>query len=369
MYLNFKLKQNKVNPTRNMMKTTLNKQRIKYIDAMRGFTMMLVVFGHVMLTSFNLGGYNSVIGSFFLTFRMPMFFFISGYIAYKSSDNWNFSFFLKLFKKKAFVQIVPAFLFFSLFTLSYSHNFQALPYQVLNYGFGNFWFTFVLFEMFCIYFITSLISKYTKHWIVDISLVICSILGILWLITSNREGGYNNILCIENLAKHIQFFTFGILCKKYNEQFLALINNDKIRAIIILVFILGFYFYYDNYLKNNFSIIYSFNHDILIRYAGLLTIFIFFISKKEFFDENNKISKTLQFIGTRTLDIYLLHNFFIPTIPYITTYIQSTNMMIIQLFLSLTISIMVISICLICSEIIRTSNILAHWCFGVTRDK
>lgn len=351
------------------MNITLDKKRIKYIDAMRGFTMLLVVFGHVMLTSFNLGGYNSVIGSFFLTFRMPMFFFISGYIAYKSSDNWNFSFFLKLLKKKAFVQIVPAFLFFTLFTLSHSHNFQTLSYQILNYGFGGYWFTFVLFEMFCIYFLASLISKYIKHWIVDILLAICSILGILWLITSDREGSLNNLLCIENLTKYMQFFTFGILCKKYNKQFLALIDNEKIKAIIISVFILGYYFYYDNNLKNNFSIIYSFNHDILIRYAGLLTVLIFFISKKEFFDENNKVSKTLQFIGTRTLDIYLLHYFFIPTIPYITTYIQPTNMMIIQLFLSLTISIMVISVCLICSEIIRTSDILAHWCFGVTPKK
>lgn len=58
-------------------------ERIRYIDALRGFTMLLVVFGHVMMFTFGIGGYNSVIGSFFLTFRMPMFFFISGYIAYK----------------------------------------------------------------------------------------------------------------------------------------------------------------------------------------------------------------------------------------------------------------------------------------------
>ena len=51
-------------------------ERIRYIDALRGFTMLLVVFGHVMMTTFGIGGYNTVIGCFFLTFRMPMFFFM-----------------------------------------------------------------------------------------------------------------------------------------------------------------------------------------------------------------------------------------------------------------------------------------------------
>lgn len=54
------------------------KLRINYIDALRGFTMILVVVGHVIGRSLGLGGYDSVISSIILTFRMPMFFFISG---------------------------------------------------------------------------------------------------------------------------------------------------------------------------------------------------------------------------------------------------------------------------------------------------
>ena len=70
--------------------TKFNK-RIQYIDALRGFTMILVVFAHVLLWTFNLGNHETVIGSLFITFRMPMFFFISGYISYKSTQLWTYS--------------------------------------------------------------------------------------------------------------------------------------------------------------------------------------------------------------------------------------------------------------------------------------
>ena len=53
-------------------------RRISYIDAMRGFTMILVVYSHIC--HFCLGdsliGYNRI----FFLFRLPCFFFISGWL-------------------------------------------------------------------------------------------------------------------------------------------------------------------------------------------------------------------------------------------------------------------------------------------------
>jgi uncharacterized membrane protein YcfT len=49
--------------------------RMRVFDAIRGLSMFLVVFGHV-LGCFDLGGYDSFLGSVILTFRMPLFFFI-----------------------------------------------------------------------------------------------------------------------------------------------------------------------------------------------------------------------------------------------------------------------------------------------------
>ena len=49
-----------------------------WLDALRGFTMILVVSNHVALKSFGMQIRWSAALQFFLLFRMPLFFFISG---------------------------------------------------------------------------------------------------------------------------------------------------------------------------------------------------------------------------------------------------------------------------------------------------
>lgn len=57
------------------------KERIEYIDTMRGFTMLLVVYSHVRLYGLYFDDSNIVssFNSIFLLIRMPLFFFISGF--------------------------------------------------------------------------------------------------------------------------------------------------------------------------------------------------------------------------------------------------------------------------------------------------
>lgn len=65
-------------------------KRIEYIDAMRGFTIFLVVMTHV--TIFGLGFYGSDTFSYreiAESFYMPLFFFISGFVLYKAGMEWS----------------------------------------------------------------------------------------------------------------------------------------------------------------------------------------------------------------------------------------------------------------------------------------
>ncbi len=334
------------------------KKRIRYIDALRGFTMILVVWGHVM-RGMGIGGYNTVLGSIFLSFRMPMFFFISGYIAYKGLEKWNLSLYKQLIRKKAFVQIIPALFFFTLFTIC-----QHKSFNVIQNGWGGYWFTFVLFEMFCLYFTVSLISKYTNPLVLDISMVFFSLLGVIWLAISKRNGMFDALLTMENLAKYFQFFTLGILLRKYNKQFLSFISSDYVRAGIILAFIICLVISIDKIYTINNHVLHQFIHDEVVRYLGLLTVFIFFFSKKDFFNKSNNFNNSLLFIGRRTLDIYLLHYFLVPQMPWLTKYLNSSDVVLLQFFVSIIISLMVVGLCLLISEIIRSSKTLAYCCFG-----
>lgn len=76
--------------------------RIEYIDSLRGFTIILVVFSHVSLYLF---GSSCPSNEVFLLFRMPLFFFISGYMAY--SEKFTSSLIKKRIKKRLLYQLLP----------------------------------------------------------------------------------------------------------------------------------------------------------------------------------------------------------------------------------------------------------------------
>ena len=82
----------------------------------------------------------------------------------------------------------------------------------------------------------------------------------------------------------------------------------------------------------------------------------------------NKIhlSKPLQYVGTRTLDIYLLHYFFLPRflIPY-ADQLRAYDSQFIEFLVILAIALVVLAITLLASYLIRLSPFLGHYLFGV----
>lgn len=66
-------------------KSRTEKKRIEYIDAVRGITMLIVVFQHIRAFSFGLYEDDSILSMVYLSFMLPMFFFISGFASYKKA--------------------------------------------------------------------------------------------------------------------------------------------------------------------------------------------------------------------------------------------------------------------------------------------
>lgn len=64
------------------------RQRIKWIDAVKGFLTALVVLGHSIQWNaenpFETFGFKAI-----YSFHMPMFFFVSGYLSFSSDDSWH----------------------------------------------------------------------------------------------------------------------------------------------------------------------------------------------------------------------------------------------------------------------------------------
>lgn len=344
---------------------TKSRKRIEYIDALRGFTMFLVVFNHIFTISFYQEPIHTIFGDLLFIFRMPLFFFISGYVGGKSIESFNTSLFLRLTKKKIIVQLLPT-LFFSLF-MTIVGPFVVFDGNFFANGWKMYWFTIALLGMFIIYYTLSYLLNLFK--IVKYAPLIIFVVSLVLFSISRMEMIYLP-KCIElgNVFHYFQFFVLGTLAKCYNTKFINLCRRNIFSTIIILLFVLSSLLRFNTVILSSLPISMNVLWVILrltAPYAGLIMIFTFFMRHASFFSIKRKFSRIIQFVGRRTLDIYLLHFFFLPvfTSEFAGYFNFSQNIVLYVLFGCFFASV-IIAICLFISELIRNSDFLAHYLFG-----
>lgn len=237
----------------------------------------------------------------------------------------------------------------------------------LTGGFGGYWFTIVLFQMYLCYLVLSIVSRLIHIDIVIPALIGLSLLGILALVIYTRDSWLWEFLCWENLTKYLQFFTLGIITSKYRNQFFKLLENNKFITSVIVGWIICMILWYNPAFKRSLPYLYSFIHDLAVRYFALMTIVVAFYSNRERLAGVSNWSKTLRFIGQRTLDIYMLHYFFIPNLRFLDTWMQHGNMIAVQLIIGVGLTLVITSLCIVISSILRKSEFLESWLFGVKR--
>ena len=341
------------------------KPRIRFIDAMRGFTMFLVVLGHIFIFSFDYYETESVVSSFFITFRMPMFFFISGYIGYKAVERWTPQFYLTNLRKKAFVQLIPSFIFLFIWCTANREDFIA---TFIATGANIYWFTEVLFEMFLVYFTTALISNRISASLFNPILIAVAAATVFILSFCFHPNAITGFLSLRAFCRYFQFFVLGLMCRKYSRRFIPFITGQGVRTILLVLFFSLFLFMWQGPFGES-SFVFKLNHDLIIRYTGLMLVFSLFASHAEYFDQNGRISRTMQYVGTRTLDIYLLHYFFLPKLGFLKPYFIHNGNPALEFLLAAVLAIVVLCLSLAFSALIRHSDFLGHFLFGVKSEK
>jgi membrane-bound acyltransferase YfiQ involved in biofilm formation len=81
------------------------------------------------------------------------------------------------------------------------------------------------------------------------------------------------------------------------------------------------------------------------------------------------VSRSLIFIGQRTLDIYLIHYFLLPTSFLIPESMKNNTMWYVQFLVLLLLSLAVTGGCILISNLIRMSPSLATFLLGVKISK
>lgn len=329
-----------------------------HLDVLKGIAILLMVMGHVI--PWTLGEplfiqqplselygselYLSVIYRLIYSFHMPLLFFASGFLFYRAEHHGT------NYLKNTIIKRVHRIL---------------IPYLVtgtlLYFGRGH-WGYWFLQDMFVLNLFVSIIFfiidfKKVKKW-QELAIYITGfiLLYIFRKLTPSLENDTDGIIVISRLANYYPAFIMGILCRKYN-KFEQLIENKWVVFISLLCFI-GL-FILSGYKITGLSSLSS----ILLPLTMIIYLNNFTIKTK-----TGKGIILLSFIGKNSLEIYILHLFFIMVFQEIGIFMLSIEHWItsitFQIVYSLTISAISIFLSIITANILKSSNIIKRIMFG-----
>lgn len=345
------------------MNRSISTDRIKTLDVVRGLTMTLVVFHHVRGVTFGLYGSPSVVSELFVALRMPMFFFISGFVASKAIDVWTGSYTVSRLLTKARVELVPTIVFFTLFVTLTSWSW-FFP--------GGYWFTLALFAMLGTYYLVSALSRrYFPHMrtilLVTAGMTLYILGPVSHLIYSDTSAEIR-WFPVDNVSKFFIYFVCGTVCGGNKPKFLGMLERNMCMTFAVLLAAISLSLAHfskeleiDGYVK------------AILSLAGSSSIVLVVLSafwrNREYWNANGRLSRIMQFVGRRTLDIYMIHWFLLPGIPELKSLFWHRNNDILELVIIGAMSVAVVAGCLAVSALIRTSPFLCEWLLGGSRKR
>lgn len=338
----------------------MQRERIVWIDVMRGFSMLLVVLGHVLMVM-GIEDHDTFLSRLLVSFRMPLFFFVSGFFSYRATSWWTKSKVKDIVSRKFKAQILCTIIFLSLY------QFATLGSINLLKGFGGYWFTIVLFQMYILFLISNGISNVVKKDIVVPILVCLSLIGIALFATRGINSWVGDYFVWNKLANYMQYFTIGIICSKYQSRFFGLLSQNWFKTLVIISWIVCMILWYSNIFKTSLPLLFTANFNFAVRYFGLLSVVMAFFANADALSGENKVCRVLRFIGRRTLDIYMIHFFFLPNLRFLHNWV--VNDFVLQLTISGIFTLFITALCLLVSQFLRQSSTLASWLFGEREKK
>lgn len=178
------------------------------------------------------------------------------------------------------------------------------------------------------------------------------------------------VLTLNNFFYYFQFFVLGLSVKAF-PQLKRLISDSRCFVWTTTIFIAFFIIQYKWITHDYNRFAYYFINSILLKYAGLLMIYSMFSLFEDYFKRNDPISRIMQFAGSRTLDIYLLHYFFLPSLLRYREFFfpDGKESVLSEIVVISMLAIIVMGICLLVSTCLRRSPIFAKYLFGILPKK
>ena len=325
--------------------------RINYLDALKCLGILLVIEGHVWDLGMGIKTYDSLSGLMLYSVNMPIFFFVSGFLAYRAIRP-STSESLRRIWQKFVCLVIPALAFFVFRSLQTNDN----PLGLFTDGSGGYWFTITLWECFLIYYLV--VCLFPKGKIQDVVLIVASLVGVAFLSLVGEWGP--RLLDLNRLSKYFQFFAMGVLAMKYSESYERIMHNDVLKALALIVFFaILFTINYDIWP----GAVFHFMRDIILRYLGTYIVISWFVCHSDMFDRDTETNRVVMDIGKKSLAIYLLQYFFIPDFKAYTLWLVGMDGFTVHV-ISFVYTSIIVATCYVFISFLSNSSLIKKYILG-----
>ena len=265
--------------------------RINYIDRMKGLAILVVVLAHVYLFAFGMG--NSAVFRFCISFEMPLFMFVSGFVAYISGNSGGANY--RKLGKRIVSYVCPAFVV--------SYGTAAYDYLILGNGnidivetlTGGLWYLKALAIFVCLQCMLTTCKKFWQE------LLAVGMAEAAFLIGWKTSPFLHQLFCLEHCFFFYPFFMMGYYMRRYR-----LMEIIKSKNWLFTVSLIGF----ACLLNANIEIhALRFLSERVLRPAFAIIAISYLFCIRE--DKSSMLERWLNRIGTKTLDIYMYHCLFL----------------------------------------------------------
>lgn len=312
------------------------KERLIWVDWLKGLCIFLVILGHIILrfsnNSVNIHSFIGMINSLLLSFHMPLFAMLSGFFF---SSNMSF----RIFVKKKTKQLLLPYIFWCIIQylicpicLTFFYR-EFVIYDTLRDFYKGltdwgFWYIRALFLCFLYANLSIKIFRFNKTISVLISVLLLLLLSFIGIIP-------NSCHFFQGFVFLYPFFCCGYILKKnlwdlFEKRSLCCAIFSFIIWIILIMNWQGLQdtFYGMNtsvfapsdayYKAEGLMVIYKTIYRIIIGCAGSFTLifFAYYISIKCVDTSKCKLSLFIANVGRCTLGIYILQTFFVESLTF-----------------------------------------------------
>lgn len=324
-------------------------KRLDYVDAIKGFAILLVVMGHILACSY--GNFYEALASnaqgtmlwkIIYSFHMPLFMFCSGFVFYKSRDFFStkntFSLLVKRFKG-----------------LMIPYTTMGLISHILIGRFFIYWFLYCLFVFYLLTLIVEWIMFRFKWWTLRVDSIFLGIASFLFMVLAGKFGQFQRLPLLDVGHFSLYFwFVLGIVSRRHAWHRILQSRNLIFSSCLFLFFSL---------ILIKFSSISLPLLNRLIPFTAIVVVLYYF----QVCSKQNYVFALLKKMGVHSLEIYVLHIFFYISLPWIGGVLDSLKCrtsLVLQLVYSLLASSIIIAICFAVISVVSKSSLLNRILFG-----